>query len=132
MPRKTRKQPGASGGAYSNRTDMTQPVQVPTGLPYGEAQQLEQAQQQAPLPQEGGMEQAVAAALGHNFQPVGINAETERPYEPIQHGLAGGPGGGPEQMQNSTATSDMLMRLAQSTGNAALMTMAQRARQYGV
>jgi hypothetical protein len=132
MPRKTRKQPGTSGGAYPNRTDMTQPVQVPTGQAYGEAQASAEAQAAAPLPQQPPMEQVLAAAMGHNFQPVGINGETQRPYEPITHGLATGPGGGPEQLMPSSATSDTLMRLAQSTGNPALMAMAQRARQYGV
>ena len=131
MPRKRKTQPG-DGGAYSNRTDLTQPVRTATGQPYGQAQALEQAQQAAPLPQEPNTDQVLAAAQAHQFQPVGINAPTQRPNEPIQHGLATGPGGGPEVMQQSNNTSQTLDMLAQSTGNPAIAEMARRARQYGM
>lgn len=131
MPRKSRKQPGASGGAYSNRTDLTQPVAVPTGLPYGERQELVQAQQQAPLPQQA-PDQALAQAQAHPFQPVGLGDPTQRPNEPIQHGLPSGPGAGPEVLQPQPGTSATLQQLAQQTGNPAIAAMAERARRYGI
>lgn len=132
MPRKRKTQPG-DGGAYANRTDMTQPVRTATGQPYGQAQALQEAQQQQPLPQQPNMDQLLAAASSHAFQPVPINAPTARPNEPIQHGLASGPGGGPEVMANPNPTTSMMLeQLAQSTGNPALAEMARRARQYGV
>jgi len=130
MPRKRKTQPGP-GGAYANRTDLTQPVSAPSGLPYGERQELETAQQQAPLPQQASLDQILAAAMQHSFQPTMLNAETSRPNEPIQHGLPTGPGGGPEVMGAPPRTSDMLQQLADQTSNTFLLTMAQRARQYG-
>ncbi len=133
MPRKSRKQPGASGGAYPNRTDLTQPISVPTGLPYGERQELVQAQQQAPLPQQAqGIDQAVQAAQAHQFQPVGLSAPTQRPNEPIQHGLPSGPGAGPEVLQPMTGASSSLQQLAATSGSPAIAAMAERARRYGI
>lgn len=141
MPRKSRKQPGTQGGAYANRTDLTsgtQAVAVPTGLPYGERQALVQAQQQTPLPQTAGTPQgqaqdpAIAAAAAHDFQPTPLNAPSKRPHEPIQHGLASGPGGGPEVLGHSDTTAGQLQQLAQSTGNPTLLAMAQRAAQYQI
>lgn len=139
MPRKQRRQPGTSGGAYANRTDKSQPVALPTNLPYGERQQLQQAQQGAPLPQmaatpqgTAGVDPAIAAAAAHNFQPTPLNAPTQRPHEPIQHGLASGPGGGPEVLGHDDSMAGMLSALAQSTNNPSLQAMAQRAAQYQV
>lgn len=136
-PRKQRRQPGSSGGAYANRSDLSQPVAVPTGLPYGERQQLEQAQQGAPLPQTGpppqGMDPAVLAAMQHDFQPVGLAAPSDRPYEPVTHGLASGPGGGPEVLpQPGPTTTDTLRKLAMSTGDPDIQNMVNRLQQYGV
>ncbi len=136
MPRKTRKQPGTQGGAYANRTDLsggTQAVSAPTGLAYGERQAMEQAQQQAPLPQQAGLDQVLAAAQGHNFQPVPLNAPTDRQYEPITHGLPVGPGAGPEVLRQTQATLSMKMRqLAASTGDNVIADMASRLEQYGL
>lgn len=132
MPRKRKTQPGP-GGAYANRTDLTQPVSVPTGLPYGERQALEEAQQQTPLPQQAGMDQILAAAQGHPFQPVPLNAPTERPYEPITHGLPIGPGGGPEVMRRTAPTQSMQLRqLAMQTGDTDIDEMASRLEQWGL
>lgn len=135
MPRKSRKQPGTSGGAYANRTDKSQAVALPTGLPYGERQQLEQAQQAAPVPQAAGTpmeDPAMAAAAAHNFQPVPLNAPSNRPFEPITHGLPSGPGAGPEILSNSGGVANTLARLAASTGNSAIQEMANRAKQFNV
>lgn len=134
MPRKSKTQPG-QGGAYANRTDLTtgtQAVSAPTGLPYGERQALEQAQQQAPLPQQAGFDQTLAAAMGHNFQPVGLGAPTQRPHEPITHGLPMGPGAGPEILPTSNTMTDQMRRLAMSTGDTAIQEIADRMAQYGL
>ena len=139
MPRKQRQQPGSSGGAYKNRTDLTQPVALPTNLPYGERQQLQQAQQGAPLPQvaptpQAPQDPAVAAAAAHNgpAPTQSLAAPTQRPMEPIQHGLPTGPGGGPEVLGSTDNTAAVLARLAMSTGSSAIQDLANRARQFGV
>ena len=136
MPRKKRTQPGSSGGAYQNRTDLTQPVSVPTGLPYGERQALEQAQQQAPLPQQAptpqGLDPAIMAAMAHNFQGSPINAMSDRPHEPITHGLPIGPGAGPEVLPQSKTMTDQMMKLAMSTGDPAIQEIANRMAQFGI
>lgn len=135
MPRKRKTQPGP-GGAYANRTDLTsgtQAVSAPTGLPYGERQALEQAQQQTPLPQQASMDQVLAAAQGHAFNPVQLNAPTARPYEPITHGLPLGPGAGPEVLNiPSNSTSVQLRQLAAQTGDSVIADMASRLEAYGL
>ena len=98
MPRKAR----------PNRTDMlAQPVKAPTGGKYGAAKQLQQAQQAVPLPQAGmtpaappvDMQQAMASAQAFQM-PMGLTAPTTNPNEPLTHGLAMGPGAGPEVLNN--------------------------------
>jgi hypothetical protein len=132
MPRKRKTQPGP-GGAYPNRTDLTQPVRTPTGQAYGEAQALQQAQSQQPLPQQPGIEQVLAAAQGHNFQPVGLNAPTQRPFEPITQGLPMGPGAGPEVLRrNAPRQSEKLRQLAAQTGDNSIADMASRLEKYGL
>jgi len=134
MPRKRKMQPG-QGGAYANRTDLTtgtQAVSAPTGLPYGQRQAMEQAQQQAPLPQQS-LDQVLAAAQNHNFQPVPLNAPTNRPYEPITHGLPIGPGGGPEVLNTPTnSTSMQLRQLAAQTGDTTMSDLAARLEGWGL
>lgn len=134
MPRK-RKSQSAPGGAYANRTDLTtgtQAVSAPSGLPYGQRQAMEQAQQQAPLPQQG-LDQILAAAQSHGFNPVQLNAPTERPYEPITHGLPIGPGGGPEVLNLPTnSTSMQLRQLASQTGDGLIADMASRLEAWGL
>lgn len=133
MPRKRKTQPG-EGGAYANRTDMAPPTQapaVPTGLPYGEAQASEQAQQQAPVagdPFAG----ILAAAQQAEFQPVGLNAPTERPDEPITAGLSRGPGPGPEALGGVKGISDILARMYNESGNETIAALLDRARQMGI
>lgn len=134
MPRKRKAQPGP-GGAYANRTDLTtgtQGVSAPTGLPYGQRQALEQAQQQAPLPQQD-LDQVLNAAQQHSFNPVQLNAPTARPYEPITHGLPVGPGGGPEVMQTPASITSMQMRqLASQTGDSVISDLASKLEAYGL
>ena len=84
----------------ANRTDLLTPV---PGQEYGQAAAQEQAQQAVPA--GGGPSQpdhnAMFAALASAPQPGShgaLDRATERPNEPVTHGLPVGPGGGPEAL----------------------------------
>lgn len=114
-----------------------QAVTVPTGLAYGEAGQLQQAQQVAPLPQAqgppgagGGMAQAMQAARMHQKPNLGsLTRPTERPNEPVTAGLPGQPQG--TTPPQPPTMSGMLQKLAGATGSGALSALAQRAMAAG-
>jgi hypothetical protein len=99
--------PVSGPGALSKRTDGpqgggAQPVRVPTGGQYGDATQLRQAQQGAPLAaSQGGSAAAPPPGLlaGLNI-PTGPNfdAATQQPDVPVTAGAASGPGPGPEAL----------------------------------
>jgi hypothetical protein len=132
MPRKVKQQPGP-GGAYANRTDMAQPVQAPTGLPYGERQALEQAQQEAPVPATPDpFDRILAAAQQFPMDMGPINRPTERPNEPVTAGLRAGPGPGPEVLGMPTGISDTLARIYGESGNETIAALLDRARQMGL
>jgi hypothetical protein len=80
--------PVAGPGALSQRTD-TQAISTPTGLPYGEAGALTQAQQQAPLPQTP------------KPNIIDLGAPTQRPGEPVTHGADAGPGAGSQILRQA-------------------------------
>ena len=97
----------------SNRTDLATPAPALTapGQEYGQAAAQQAAQQSIPTaggqnvsPGGGGGPQpqdhnAMLAAMGNAPTPGGhgpIDRPTERPNEPVTHGLPVGPGGGPE------------------------------------
>lgn len=71
--------PVAGPGPLSQRTDK-QAISTPTGLPYGEAGALTQAQQAMPLPKTP------------TPNVVDIAAPSQRPGEPVTHGADAGPG----------------------------------------
>src|SRR5690606_13363282 len=87
MPRGGRRQ-GQQGKAYSNRTDMNQPVRTKKGQEYGEAKRQEEAQEIVTLPQ-----QPPVAPPG---TVPGLSDPTSYPDRPVTHGLPLGPGSGPE------------------------------------
>lgn len=92
-------------GALSQRTDK-QAISTPTGLPYGEAGALTQAQQQIPLP----------ATPKPNV--IDLGAPSQRPHEPVTHGADVGPG----------ADSSILRQPGPpATGGALSQTIAQAA-----
>lgn len=114
------------GASYTNRTDLQsrQPITTAPGQAYGLATQQAQAQAQMPLP--GGAAQAgptpVAGAqpsppgLGAGPLPGSLgplHAPTNRPLEPVTHGLASGPGGGPQVL----APPDPLVKVAAVLNN---------------
>jgi hypothetical protein len=122
-----------------------QPITVPTGLPYGEAGALGQAQAAVPVPQApgppsppgppapGAPPQAagppvdpMTAARNYQMPNLGaLNRPTERPQEPITAGLPAGPGPGPTQQSEGMGA--LLTRMAAQTNSAALAQLAQRA-----
>lgn len=95
MPRKAR----------PNRTDMlAQPIKAPQGGRYGALQELEQAQQAVPLPQQAGpgqMDMQSVLAQAQSFEmPVGLAMPTERPDEPLTAGMDMGAGPGSEVLES--------------------------------
>lgn len=102
------------GGTGANRTDLLRPspeaVTAAPGQTYGEAAQQQLAQRAAPMGaapigiQPTPQPQAAPAMSALPGAPmVGANGPltrpTERPNEPVTHGLPMGPGGGPEALQ---------------------------------
>ena len=131
--------------AQANRSDLQIPqtmtgqgqpngqaVQTPTGLPYGEAQQLQQAQQAQPVPQAPtgppppvSPQDALSAAKNFQMPNLGdLHGASQRPNEPINAGLPGGPGAPPDQSQGMGA---MLSRMASASNSPALAQLAARA-----
>ena len=123
-----------------------QPNRVPTGLPYGEATQLENAQRAAPLP--GGAQpvaqpqvnprrqmlaQAIesARAMPNDGQPFG--APSDRPNEPITAGVDVGPGPGSEVLGYNprTRVASTLRAIASATGDADIASLAELAGSQG-
>ena len=84
-------------GALSSRTDGgaiegMQPAQVQaeyTGMPYGENKSVNDQQSQAPM---------AATAPTPRAPVVPLDAPTQRPDEPLTHGINAGPGAGSEAL----------------------------------
>src|ERR1017187_9642011 len=104
----------ASRSLTPNRSDLTRPTaQAVPGQGYGEAAQQRAAQQQIPmgLPSAPGPSSPGAGPGGAPPTPPPgppipepmsngpLTRPTERPNEPVTHGLPMGPGGGPEVLQ---------------------------------
>jgi hypothetical protein len=121
-----------------------QPIQTPTGLPYGEAGMLQQAQAAVPVPQAPGPpppgapapgappQDPMAAARNYQMPSLGaLNRPTERPNEPVTAGLPGGlaAAGPPPQAAGTIAA--MLTKMSVGTGSSALASLAQRAQAIG-
>lgn len=117
--------PVAGPGALSQRTD-TQAVTTPTGMPYGEAGALAQAQQAAPLP----------ATPKPNI--IDLGAPTQRPGEPVTHGADFGPGADssilrqPGPPATGGALSQAIARAAASDTSGVLQQLLIAAQQRGL
>ena len=135
-----------------NRADLTQPAAATVpNQSYGEASQQRQAMQAIPLPMQpspgGGPPSAPRpsqnpSALG-GAPMVGANGPltrpTERPNEPVTHGLPVGPGAGPEALQGvgaaarqgaveqGTLTHLLTSLAAQPNATSAIQDLAARA-----
>lgn len=108
--------PVSGPGALSRRTDGggpgdQQPVRVPTGGSYGEASQLQQLQQAAPLAATPGGDTAQPAAAPIPMTPFG--APTEQPGVPVTDGAALGAGAGLEALGLNPQKDEDLQRLVQ-------------------
>lgn len=137
----------------SNRTDQLAPA-APTAAPdqaYGQAGQQLAAQQALPIangptataaqpPAPSGPPDLLAQTMGHNGPgDLSLERPTERPNEPVTHGLPVGPGAGPEALTGiGAATRDatveqgtlqhLLGNLASSPGaTSAIRDLAARA-----
>lgn len=157
MPRSRRPSP------QSNRIDTLSP-EAPTAAPnqaYGEAGQQLAAQRTVPLagaptmqgagvppPQQpqngapaGGPGDLLAMAQAHNGpgNSLALDRPTERPNEPVTHGLPGGPGAGPEaltgvgaaardgSLQQGTLSNLLTSLASQPTATAAVRQLAMTA-----
>lgn len=110
--------PVSGPGALSRRTDgggpgNQQPVRVPTGGSYGEATQLQNLQQNAPLGASPGGD--VGATLEGLQLPevTPFGAPTEEPGTPVTAGAALGPGAGVEALGLTPQADDDMRRLLQ-------------------
>lgn len=124
MPRAGRggKRAGKPGVAYSNRSDLNGPQPVANyaaGNTYGTGAELARSQQQMPVsaPQAPGPTQGPPGLPGQPQAAPGpppgglgtFHGPTERPNEPITHGLPTGPGGGPEVLSAPVARPAMTL-----------------------
>lgn len=152
MPRKDNRggaRTGTPGKTYSNRTDMTQPVQTAPNQAYGAAGQQQAAQQTIPLPNSAGelakmsqgAQQPQMPQAGPP-QPSGpmagdmgaLNSPTEMPHQPVTHGSPSGPGGGPEVLGPTPAPNiaQTIAQIAQASGNPDIAALAARAQGQAV
>ena len=81
--------PVSGPGALSRRTDggPSQPIRVPTGGAYGQAQALETQQQAAPLAAGRANRPGMATPAGPAASPASVFAPTQRPGEPPLTGV---------------------------------------------
>lgn len=118
MPRGGRRA-GKPGVAYGNRTDLSVnkgpvpnvPYGMGGGMGYGESKALSDSQAAVPVsspaapgpsPGPPGLEQLLGAGGPAPGSFGDFARPTERPNEPITHGLPTGPGGGPEVLAPNT------------------------------
>ena len=130
--------PTSGPGALSRRTDGHQPIRVQNDQEYGDRKKAVAQQQAAPLPQQQ-MAPAADIPSGGTAQPysgVPFGAGSQRPEEPITHGVDIGPGGGPEvlgmggQAQGTGQMTQLLQTLsvADTTGVLAKLMLAAKAK----
>ena len=141
---------GSVGEAYGNRTDLngSMPVTVAKNQEYGKATEQRAAQNaipmgstptapaaQAPSPARtllGNMPSSQGPVVAPGSSP--FLHPTSRPNEPIQAGIASGPGPGPEALgQPQNAVSSALSGLAAMPGaSLGLIDLAASARLLGL
>jgi hypothetical protein len=111
--------PVSGPGALSARTDggAGQPVRIAAGGDFGDRQQMQQLQSSAPLASTGPLTDTPSPSGPPPGSLTPLTAPTDRPDEPLTHGLPVGPGGGPEVLGlGSPATMGSLLdSLAQTS-----------------
>lgn len=109
---------GTPGNPYANRSDLR--TQKPTAAPgqaYGQAADQLAAQKAVPLPAAPPVFANATGGGGGPMQPPAplpdLYRPTERPGEPVTHGLPTGPGAGPEALpiQQSSRTDPIAVQL---------------------
>lgn len=106
-----------------DRRGDTQPVRSAPGQPFGQRQELEQAQEAVPLPdRRAQLAQAIQQAQAMPFQPVGLGAPSQRPDEPLTAGLPSGPGA----MQMDAPPPQPSIELGQDIGVVVLQELMRR------
>jgi hypothetical protein len=105
--------PVSGPGSLSKRTDGGQPVRVPTGGQYGDASQLQQLQQAAPLAASGGGD--APGLLAGLTLPEGVPGDhpSQQPDTPVTAGAALGAGPGLEALGLSQQQDGDLSQLVQ-------------------
>lgn len=138
--------PPAGPGRLANRQDLSQPgpqpVRVPTGLPYGQRQAMEQAQASVPAPAlraapapapppQAGTQRAQGPGRIPTLAEI-LARPTNRPTEPITAGIPTGPGPGAITSAPDTGSvAAIIERAAAASGSDVLRELAQRARASG-
>lgn len=139
--------PVSGPGKYARRTDggPAQVMSAASGQPYGDKKAELDAQRVAPmggkqpLPQSAAPEQALAAQLPA-FNGLPLNAPSQRPGEPVTHGVDIGPGGDSSVLnlpapasgpQGTGAMTALLTRLSASDVVGALAPLLQAAQNRG-
>lgn len=84
--------PVSGPGKLSRRTDGKQPIMETTGGKYGEAKQLREIQQSAPMAQVETSSTPSASPLGGTSSITPLFAPTSSPSEPITAGMPFGAG----------------------------------------
>jgi hypothetical protein len=144
MPRKGRggARTGNIGTAYANRTDLNTPNVTVPGQEYGKQAAQAAAQKIVPMGSTpvATQQPTMTDSLVRQQPPVApgsmpwVTTPTERPSEPIQAGLANGPGPGPEVMPNYTQPlTQTLSQLASlPTVTQGVLDLAASARMLGL
>lgn len=109
--------PVSGPGQLSRRTDGgpgndKQPIRVPTGGSYGDASQMMQMQQAAPLGASPGGDQ-VNPLAGLMASGPGLDEPSQMPDTPVTDGAAMGAGAGTEALGLGNQKDDDLQRLIQ-------------------
>lgn len=148
---------GTPGTAYPNRTDLPGKPLAPTAMPnqpYGAAGAQLSSQQAVPMasppapsaaaPTPGGAAPPAAGGVGAPMPSPGaagdLHRPTERPGEPVQAGMAMGPGPGPEAIPGygggqsggpGASMADIIGSAASVSGSPVLGRMADMAKAMG-
>lgn len=133
--------PASGPGKLSRRTDggPGQKLQTLTDQPYGAREDSLQQQRGAAMSQQDNISPMPMPAGGGGApgaSPVPFDAPTQRPNEPITHGVDIGPGAGPEvlgfQPQPTGYLTNMLQQMSASDTTGTLGKLYLIAQQRGV
>lgn len=133
--------PVSGPGKYSRRTDggPAQSISAAPGQDYGDAKAQRDAQRVAPMAGKEPMPEGAAPVMPE-FSGPGLADPTQRPGEPITHGVDIGPGGGsdvlnlptpPNPAQGTGQMTALLQRLSATDATGILGRLMQAAQDRG-